>query len=63
MIAGISEGLFASLHPQISKQGGMGLDGIALIIVIGGIDELKTQVVPNGLEDGLTDGENEHIGL
>jgi hypothetical protein len=41
----------------------MGLDGIALIIVIGSIDELKTQVVPNGLEDGLTDGEDEHIRL
>lgn len=46
MITRIPEGFFAGLNPKISKQTRMSLNGIAFVIVVGGIDELKSQIVP-----------------
>ena len=46
MVARIPEGFFAGLYPKISKQTWMSLNGIAFVIVVGGIDELKSQIVP-----------------
>jgi hypothetical protein len=63
VIARIPEGLLARLHPQVSQQRRVRLDRVSLIVVVGRVDQLKAQVVPDRLEDGLVDAENEHAGL
>ena len=47
MIAGIAEGLLACLNPQIPEEGGMGLYGVAFVVVVGGVDEFEAKVVPH----------------
>lgn len=63
MKAGIPEGLLAGFHPQVPEKSGMGLYGVALVVVVGGVDEFETQIVPNGLQDGLANGEDVHVSL
>lgn len=47
MIAGIPEGLFTGFHPQVPEEGGVGLYGVAFVVVVGGVDEFEAQVVPH----------------
>ncbi len=63
MVARIPEGFFAGLYPKISKQTWMSLNGIAFVVIVGGIDELKSQIVPNCLEYGLADFKYVHISF
>lgn len=41
VVAGVPEGLFAGLHPQISEEGGVSLDGVPLVVIVGGVDEFE----------------------
>lgn len=63
MVARIPEGLLARLHPQVSQQRRVRLDRVSLIVVVGCVNQLKAQVVPHRLQDGLADAENEHACL
>ena len=46
MIAGISEGLLAGLNPKVAHKVWMSLDGVSLVVVVSGVDQLETKVVP-----------------
>lgn len=63
MVAGIAEGFFAGLHPEISQEVRVGLNRISLVIVVGGVDQFEPQVVPDGFDDELADVEDIHASL
>lgn len=63
MVAGVTKGFLTGLDPQISEEVRMSLDRISLIVVVSGIDQLKSEVIPNWFNNNFIYIEDVHAGF
>lgn len=45
-VDGVAEGRVGCLHSQVPQHEGVGLDAVALLVVVGGVQELPGEVGP-----------------
>ena len=45
----VPKGRISSLDGQVAQEGGVGLDAVPLFIIVGEIEQFKSQVCPNSM--------------
>lgn len=43
---GVAQGWVRSLHSEVAEDGGVGLDAVSLLVVVGEVEQLQTEVGP-----------------
>lgn len=43
---GVAQGWVRSLHSEVAEDGGVGLDAVSLLVVVGEVQQLQTEVGP-----------------
>lgn len=47
MVAGVPEGFFTGLYPQVAHQVWVSLNGVSLVVIVGRVDQFGPEVVPH----------------
>lgn len=56
----VPQGWVCSLHCEVPEDGGVGLDAVSLLVVIGEVEQLQTEVSPLTLHRLAVQSADEH---